>query len=218
MKISTKEINLILVLLAVIVFSVAYFVLVNGYEEDSALVQAEIAELDPKLTEYEGHYAKMEEYNKSIEDTQEYIEDRMEHYPTLIQTEDYLMWMLDWRNENEATMPTVSFSPAAEITTFDLAFVDGGEEKLEPVTAWELGASTSAELSYANLKNAIDYINNEPMHTKLNAVTISYNIENENLATTFDLSKFYMNWFGSDYVPTALEDTELGLPQPFDVE
>ncbi len=215
LKLSTKEKNLLLVLMGFVIFAVAYFTFYLDYMDKIEQAETDIALLTPQLEEREMHYANMETYKQDTELAKEYIAETMDMYPQIMYEEDFLGWLLNFEEEIGMDISNVSFDDPIMLTSFDAAINVDGEEERKHIEAWEIATTSVSVQSYAELKNSIDRIYGDRYRTKLNSVIISYNVDEDNLATTMDMSKYYLYYDGAQYVPQYIPSVDIGQPNPF---
>ncbi len=215
LKLSTKEKNLLLVLMGFVIFAVAYFTFYLDYMDKIEQAETDIALLTPQLEEREMHYANMETYKQDTELAKEYIAETMDMYPQIMYEEDFLGWLLNFEDEIGMDISNVSFDDPVMLTSFDAAINVDGEEARKHIEAWEIATTSVSVQSYAELKNSIDRIYGDRYRTKLNSVIISYNVDEDNLATTMDMSKYYLYYDGAQYVPQYIPSVDIGQPNPF---
>ena len=119
---------------------------------------------------------------------------------------------MDSTDEVKAILNSVNFQNESEISTFSTV-VDGKKKECK---GYQVSASFNAQMNYEQLKNYLDYVYNQSENvTFVDAFTVTYNAESTDLSTNFGLSKYFITFDGSEYVPVPVPDVSIGIDDPF---
>ncbi len=210
-----RDINLLKIvagiLLVVLVFGLVYI----PNQSEIVKLESEIEQLEPELATREMHANNIELYETGIEDARNYMEETIEHYPSQILFEDYVMWILGWREDNDLVIPTITIGEPSLINSFQGIVVEDGQELQKQMDAYSMTLTTQIDLSYEELKSAIDDIYSNQHRTSLESLSLSYNANTGGLTGSFSINKYFMFYEGSEYVPEPLPNVNIGTDNIF---
>lgn len=215
MKISKRDIKLLLILAGLLIFLLLYFTMFTHYQEKSAEVHTAISELEPQLAALEEQYLNLATYEQGIEDSRTAIAEQLTHYPADIENEDFLVYLLDMEKKVGLTMDSVSFDEPGLLLEFPCDVEQDGELKRADLSAYRTGVVMTCTLNYPQLKQGIQYLYDSQQRTALDSVSLSYNAETGGLSGSFSISKYYINWDGAVYEPAIMPKTSKGVSDLF---
>lgn len=215
MKVSKRDIKLLLVLAGLLIFLGLYFGMFTRYQEKTAAVNASIGEMEPKLEELEGYYKNLSTDEQGVADAHKAIQNELEFYPAGIKDEDFLVSLLDMEKKIGFTMESVSFDAPSLLLQFPCAVGQQSEETVVDMSAYRAGVVMTNQLTYPQLKQCIDYIYNSPQRTALDSVSVSFNSETGKLTGSFSIAKYYLTWDGAKYTPANLPIVNKGVADLF---
>lgn len=216
MRISKKDAKLLLVLLAVIIFIAGYFVVYSPYTQKAEKVEAEIAALKPELDVLQKHYDNLSVYETGIDESYATIEDTLGVYPADVRTEDLLIYAIELEKNTGVDIRTLAFSGANPLAAFDVVKENDGGFAVTPYSGSRTAMTATCALTYAQLKDLIDYVNSTPMRTTLDSVAVSYDASTGGLSGTLAMSKYFISTEGQEYEPTKVPKVSLGKDALFD--
>ena len=208
----TKTKNIILLILGIVIFIAAYMLGFQKIQEKTAAVQEEVNTQAAYVNELKNYYNNIQTYEKGIEEAKDDIEANVVKFPAGINTEDMLMYVKILNETIGGNFQNISFEDSSFLGEFSCVI----NEKSVTVQPMHTGASFQTYMTYAQVKETLKYIYEQtPELTILNSVSLNYNAENAFLDCKFDISKFYITYDGSEYVPVPVPDVELGVADPF---
>lgn len=211
-KLSLRDINMILVVVGLVILVATYFLVYQNYSAKNAELDTQLTEREAHLKELQGYYDNLKEYERGTADGKVNIAANLSKLPRGINSEDFLVYIMDSTEEVNADLYTVNFRNESEIATFNTV-IDGKKQECK---GYQVGASFTAQMNYAQLKNYLDYVYNQSENvTFIENFVVTYNAEAAKLDTTFGLSKYYITFNGSEYVPVPVPDVGIGIDDPF---
>ncbi len=204
MNISKRDLRLVLILLSILIFILAYFLVYSKYETRTGEVETQKKELQTKLSQLQGYSNKLGEYEQAIESNKQTIKNEIAHYPNDVRSEELIMYAVDLEDEVGLSISTASFSgPQLVMPLRAILERDGTTENLT-LTAYRNTLSITAELTYQQLKSFIDYINYTTYVTKLNTANLSFDSETGELMSTIIIDKFFITGADAEYYETEV--------------
>lgn len=216
MNISKRDLKLILILLSILIFVIAYFAVYSSFNTKAEAVQAEIKTLQPSLAELENHYNNLGAYEQTIETDTRVIADELARYPNAVRSEDLIMYAVNLEDEVGLSVQTAAFSGPQPVMALKGMVDDGnGVVTAMPLMAYRNAMSISATLTYQQLKSMIDYVNYTKNTAKLNTVNVSFNAETGELLGTMILDRYFITGSDTTYHETEVPFTGLGTDNIF---
>jgi len=215
MHISKRDANLLLILLGILLFVAGYFTVYLPYQNKTEALQAEIAALRPTLSELKGYEEKLDSYKAGIDGMEGKIAAEMERYPTDVRPEDFVVYAIELEEKIELDVTGIQFEDPVLISQFDSIRKNGEQYTVTPLAAYAYAATANCSLSYEELKDLIRYVNETPLCTKLDNVSVSFDSENGGLTGFFTLDKYFITSGSDPYVPTKVPDVALGTDDLF---
>ena len=216
MTISKRDAKLLLILLGIVIFIVAYLAVYNPYISRTEEIQAEISGLQPSLTELSEYHGKLDTYRAGAEKARQTIEEELEKYPVSVRPEDYVMYAITLEKEIGLDIDSIAFTAAKPMLSLRLPYQSGnGQYAFRDVTAYQSGMNISFSLDYLQLKRAIDYIAATRHRTSLDTVSISFNPENGKLLGTATVKKYFISAGDEPYEATRVPSVPIGTDNLF---
>ncbi len=211
-KLSLRDVNMILVVVGLVILVATYFLVYQNYSAKNAELDSQLTEREAHLKELQGYYDNLKEYERGTSEGKVNIAANLSRLPRGINSEDFLVYIMDSTAEVNADLYTVNFRDESEIATFSTV-VDGKKQECK---GYQVSASFTAQMNYAQLKNYLDYVYNQSDNvTFVDNFVVTYNAEGAKLDTTFGLSKYFITFDGSEYVPVPVPDVGIGVDDPF---
>ena len=211
-KLSLRDVNMILVVVGLVILVATYFLVYQNYSAKNAELDTQLSEREAHLKELQGYYDNLKEYEKGTAEGKVNIAANLSKLPRGIKSEDFLVYIMDSTNEVNADLRSVNFQNDNEISTFSTV-VDGKKQECK---GYQVNASFNAEMNYNQLKSYLDYVYNQSENvTFVDSFVVTYNGGSSKLDTTFGLSKYYITFDGSEYVPVPVPDVSIGVNDPF---
>ncbi len=214
MRITRRDLKLIIVLAGIAIFAVLYFFVNNMFITKTEEVKTEISILTPEVQALRDSQENFESYVSETERYKQEIENELYYYPSKIQPEEFLVWALEWRDTTGVEISDVSLSPETIISQFECyapQIIDGAQQNvLSDVSFGTISLNASAQMTYNQLKNSITAIYNYRNPTVLNSVTVSYDAELAKLTGTYSISKYFISYENAPYAPLDMPNVALG--------
>lgn len=215
MHISKRDANLLLILLGILLFVAGYFTVYLPYQNKTEELQAEIAALQPTLSELKGYEEKLDSYKAGIDEMEGKIAAEMARFPSDVRPEDFVVYAIELEEKIGLDVTSLDFAEPALISQFDGIKKDGSAYTVTPLTAYRYAATAKCSLSYEELKDLIRYINDTPLCTKLNNLSVSFDAESGELIGSVALDKYFVSSGSDPYVPTRVPSVRLGTGNLF---
>lgn len=214
MKLSKRNINLLMVFLGLVIFLAAYL-LVKPYEAKTQELRDEIAALEPRLAELREYEANRPVYEAGMDASIKNVEAELKKYPNDIRSEDLIMFAVGFRDEIKLEVGSISFSQPELVSRFQIVTEGENGAEFVPMAAMRRVLTAGCEMDYVQLKRFLDYIYQQPYSTMLESISISYNSSSGKLLCSADISKYFVSTNDYTYYPTEVPDVPLGTNDPF---
>ena len=212
MRISKRDLNFLLALLGLVAFLALYFLVGQNFQLKADAADAAAAALEPQVAQLEEHYQNLTTYEQETRAYQASIADTIKQYPTGVEDEDFLVYLLGLERDTGVGLQSVSFEAPTALLQFPCE-VEGGA--VADLTASRTGAVVTGTLDYPRLKAAIDYLYRSPQRTALDALAVSYNAETGGLTATFTIAKYLLSWEGAPASPVEMPRMNQGTANLF---
>jgi len=208
----TRTKNIILLIIGIFIFILTYTMGFQKIQEKTAAVQAEVDSQASYVSILKDYHNNLQTYENGIAADKDSINLNLSHLPRGIKTEDFLMYIKTMNEKLGCSLESVSFEDDSYIGEFACVVDD------KNVTAQSMhsGAKFTNYLTYAQVKNLLKYVYEEtPELTFVDSVSLTYDSEIALLQGDIALSKFYITYEESQYVPVPVPDVSLGVGDPF---
>lgn len=211
-KLSLRDVNMILVVVALLILVATYFLVFTNFRDKNAALDAQLTERKAHLTELQGYYNNLKTYEQGTANGKRNISQNLSKLPLDIKSEDFLVYIMDSVNEVNGTVSTVNFRDSVQVSNFNTVV----NEKQMPVTGYQVTAGFTGTMNYAQLKNYLDYVYDQSDNvTFINNFTLTTDQSARTLNVSFDLSKYYIDYEGGQYIPVPVPDVAIGVDDPF---
>ncbi len=215
-KISKTELKLMLIFGGLLVFIALYFLVYNPTLEENAILDTEIATLQPQLEELKTYEANYETYVANIDTIKANIANQLDLHPSKIEEEEFLVWAIDLEEDNEMDITTVGFGAEQNTANFPLYINTGADtDTMVNIDAGRATLTAVASFSYEEIKNAINDIYSYKHSTALDTITITYNAATGELMGNLAISKYYINYVDAPYTSVPMPTVPVGNDNPF---
>jgi|GEM_PF-876737 len=215
MKITKRDINLLLILLAIVLFLVCYLAYYRPTTEANQLLQGEVNALKPILAELKEKEAKLPEYEEGIRISKDLISTVRDGFPLEVRTEDLVMYAVALEEVVGIDTEGMVFPQPIVVAEFSEILAPDGTVEFEAVNAYKTAYTMNANLTYQHIKDLVDYVYNRSNKTTLDSVNVSYNPENGILFGMITVGKFYMVSESDPYIETIVPLMPVGVENPF---
>ena len=210
MQITTKDKKLILMVGGLALFLIVYFYIFRPMQDKTFQMQSEIERLERECRELEIQNTNMEAYEEQIIEYRAAIADAMKLFPVDVKEEDVMSYLLKLQDKNEIELMSVAFNEPLTVVNFDGVMSADGEDKMVHMIGQQVSTTATAELTYAKLKDVLNYIYETQTQTTLESVTVVYDSKKELLNGSFDFSRYTLNYDEAEYKPEKLPEVDLG--------
>jgi hypothetical protein len=209
---SLRDVNMILVVVGLILLIATYFLVFRSFSEKNSELDTQYTERSAHLKELQGYYDNLKTYETGTREGKANISKNLSRLPLGIKSEDFLVYIMDSVSEVNGTLATVNYHDIAQAATFNTV-ING---KQVPVTGYQMGASFTGTMTYSQLKNYLDYVYNEnDKITFIDSFTMNTDPSSRRLNVNFNLSKYFIEYEGGEYVPVQVPDVSIGISDPF---
>lgn len=215
MKIAKRDLKLLLILAGLLVFLLLYLLVFNPLQTKISDVKAENAQLSAQVEDLEAKYLRMAEYEEGIKASREYVKETLKSFPGDVKEEDILSYLLTMESRQGIRMESVTFIKPELVQQLNLMTQVDGQDVAVPAGAYRANTVMTGALNYPQVKNVINYLYESDKQTTLDNVTLTYNAETGKLAGSFELSKYFINFDGAEYVPERVPAVDIGLKDLF---
>lgn len=215
MQITTKDKKLILMVGGLALFLIVYSYIFRPMQEKTFQMQSEIERLERECRELEIQNTNMEAYEEQIIEYRAAIADAMKLFPVDVKEEDVMSYLLKLQDKNEIELMSVAFNEPLTVVNFDGVMSADGEDKMVHMIGQQVSTTATAELTYAKLKDVLNYIYETQTQTTLESVTVVYDSKKELLNGSFDFSRYTLNYDEAEYKPEKLPEVDLGKEDLF---
>ncbi len=215
MNTTTNKKRLILILIGTAVFSALFVLIYMPLQTNLQKKQSELDALGAELLLLEDMEKNRHDFEQNTISAKKYIDEQINFYPADIKEEDVTTWLLSLESSTRSEIINVSFSPPTSVLQFK-AFISGADSNyLADMNAYSKASSFSGTFSYSGIKNAIDIIYSSSDRTSIESLSLTYDATSSQIAATFNITKYFVNYPGAIYAPLAIEQAGSGLSNPF---
>ncbi len=212
---SKQNKGIIFVLLGLFFIVAVFLTIFLPLQNATVQKTAEIASINSQTSMLERHSASLDRYESTIAENKEYINKTLENYPSKVNQEDIIMWLVNFENATGAQIDTLNFAQHQELLNFN-AYVNTAQgEQKTTMSAGSISASFSGTYEYSQLKNSLDIIYSSSNKTSVNSVNISYNVNAQQLTVNYNILKYYISYPEAPNEDTPIYDVQTGIDNPF---
>jgi len=216
MTISKRDTKLLLCLAGIVIFLLFYLLGYNHFNDLRDETEAATAALMPELEELRGYKENEATYQQGITDSKDLIDELSDRYPNDVRAEDKIMFASDMEKNLGLSISAASFSEPVSLLDFNgIKTADDGTYATLPLSAWSTGSSLSCAMTYAQFKNAVDYIYAQQDITALDSVAVSYDAGTGELFGTMSVTHYYITGADDAYHQTVVPSFPLGTDNIF---
>lgn len=217
MHLTKKDKRLLLVLLGLVIFALAFFGLVKPFQEKTAALEAQITSLIGERDLLLSHRAKQDEYLEEMQRIGRLSQQELQGFSTDVRSEDLIMYANELQEKIGLQIGGILVEPPQALMRLQLPPDAQGTSALCAVLIMESRLQMNCTLSYNELKQLINYVNANPKKTSLGLVAVSYSGEGGKLAAQLSISRYFQVTEPYEYTETQIPPVEKGSPDPFRV-
>jgi len=215
MNISKQDQKLILILLGLIVFLVAYFGICKTFNAKKADEEAQIASLSSQVEELNGYYENQASNQAEIDRIDAEITTELSKYPSEVRSEDMVMFSTKLVDEIGITLNSVSIASPELVTKLMVPNKTGTGSTLDPVVVIRTGMTISCSLSYNQLKKLLNYVYASSEKTDVSNVSVNFDSQTGNLLAVITIEKYFIASSDYSYTQTDIPSVATGITNPF---
>lgn len=215
MNLSKRDQNLLLILLGIVVFILAWTGVRNKFNAKAQAEEAQISALEPRLTELRNHRDNVSIYERGIEEIAATVKSEMKKFPNDVRAEDMIMYASGLEKTIGLSVGSISFMPPELLSQFNVPTEGKSGTELLAYAAFKTGLSIDCELDYSQMKKFISQIYSTPQRTTLESLSVSYNSETAGLTGSATLAKYFLSGEKYVYTPTTVPNVIEGTTNPF---
>lgn len=215
MKISNKDAKLLYVVGGLLLFGIAYVYGFQPLQEKNAKLLSEIENLEKECDKLEIYYKNIDTYEAKIEEYREAVKQDLALFPADIKEEDIVVYLLNLQEANEIDLMSIEFEEPIDIVNFYGVMDVEGVDQETYMFGQKIGTVATAELTYKELKDVLQYIYDTQTQTTLEKVTVVYDEENDTLNGSLNFARYILNYEEAEYVPEILPDVAIGQEDLF---
>ena len=215
MKISNKDAKLLYVVGGVLVFVLVYMYGFQPLQEKNAKLLSEIQRLEKECDKLEIYYKNIDTYEAKIEEYREAVKQDLALFPADIKEEDIVVYLLNLQEANDIDLMSIEFEEPIDIVNFYGMMDVEGVDQTTRMNGQKIGTVATAELTYKELKDVLQYIYDTQTQTTLEKVTVIYNDDDDTLNGSLNFTRYILNYEEAEYVPEILPDVAIGQEDLF---
>ena len=226
MKISKKDMQLLVAALGILLAVCAYFFVYEKFNEKSTVLEQQNVQKQIELQKLQELSARKEEYEKQTTEMKSWINSFETRFPADILPENSIMMVKNMEESTRTTVDSLAFGAATEL----IANVEQQEQPM-PVEnqgavsvestvypdsrMYELPLSISISATYSDFKELIKYIYAQNERMSVKGVSIGYNSENGELNGNMTMGTYYLMGTDKLYVEPQIPSMGMGVDTIF---
>jgi hypothetical protein len=212
-----RTVKYMLMLLGLVIFLAAYFLVYMDFTDRTDKLTSESRSLSDRLGVLQGYDAQRTDFETGIEADKAKIAGALSKYYTLQTPEDFIMLATAMENAFGVSFSGLSFEEPvfiSEITALDDAGDYISPAATRTLTGYGLTATLEGTMTYAQMKDVLDYIYKQADATSLDTVELSYDSTTGLLLGSLVIDKYYLT--GRDLEPHQpnIQYTDIGNDTP----
>ena len=225
MKVSKRDIVLLIALAGVLIAVCSYFFVYRPFGEKTTALENENVELEKRVAELQELKDNEPIYIEQTAAMAEEIEKIYNEFPVDVRTEDAIMLAVDLANSAPLEVQSISLSSPVELYEVGKAQKEAADAAEEGTEVSQPPAETTAEVpatqeaakvlysketiityqaSYDALKNGLTQILGSPSKRAIGGVTASFDEGTGKLTASTDVSMLYLTGTNKEYVPPVI--------------
>ncbi len=215
MKVSKKEIYLLLALLGVIFAVCAWQFGFKKINEKVNTLRTETESLNADIAKYDAVKNNIEIYNKGIEDIANKIAKTISLFPVDVLPEDAIMLGREFEKNNKNTY--VDGAMMGTSSSLFNAVSTPVDSSAAPVSYFlnSNQVTFAYSSSYEGVKDMIDYIYSHKNRMSVNTFSLAYDVNTGLLSGTTIVDMYYVTGTDKQYVPQNLQSVPVGVNNIF---
>ncbi|MEA4966114.1 MAG: hypothetical protein VB055_09870 [Oscillospiraceae bacterium] len=213
--ITKKDAKLLLVLLGILILLVGYLAVYTKYSNLTDDMNGEIKDLKVTADELQGYYDKLDTYRAGIDAADAVVTAELAKYPSAVRYEDQVMYAIGLQEDTGLEVTGIAYANPVQVSAFQRLTRDGNTVTASNVTAMEYPVTLTMNLTYAQLKGLISYVDATELRTALDIVSVSFDAEIGNLTGSVVINQYSVSDGTEPYAATEVPDVPLGVSDLF---
>ncbi len=202
-----------LMFLGVIIFLAGYFMVYMDYSDKTDALNTEITTLNVKLDKLKEYSANIAQYKSTIEEDRSAVNDTLSRYNSVEMPEDFIMLATDLENNLGLDISTLSFTKSLPV--FTITGVKDADDynvplKTATLTGYKISSTIGGQMSYSQMKLALDSICSQKTVTKLDSLSINFDSSTGYIMGNFAIDKYYITGRDIQEHQAVIPFTQLG--------
>lgn len=215
MKISKKEIYLLLALLGVGIAVCAWQFGFKKINEKTDALTAETDVLKVEISKYTAVKDNIELYNTGIEDATNHIADVLYDFPAMVMEEDMIMFGRSLEKSiDDTTVSTVSFGAPSNVYVVTSHPVEASTVPIS-YSLYNNAITVSYQTSYEGFKEIVDYIRSNKNRMTMENFSLAYDEATGLLTASTAVNMYSVTGTDKEYTQQNLSGVGLGLDNIF---
>ena len=215
LKLSDSELRLLLMLLALIMISGAYFLSFQKNVTQAQEIEAQNEEDQETVRTLEAMVGSQKEKEEEIEEFHRIVTDIIAKYPPDVTTEKAIMIVQGLEDVSGVEMTNISFIMNNLIGNIATNAGAAEETAAGAPVGYYATLGMTYEADYASFKQMVSYINGLEDRTTIPAVTAAYDNETGNLSGVITVNMYYLTNTGREYEAPQVTGIEKGVDNIF---
>ena len=211
MKITQKQMELVLLLLIVVIGVAVYRFGYYEFDEKTKQVESENKQLEQQIAALQVKQANKETYEKGIEDSEKLQKEVLAKYGPGNTPEKSIMMIRELEKKTDTRISSISFNPDTIIYTS----AQQDENGVPSVVAYTTQLALSYETTYDGLKKTMDYFNQSAERMNVANFTANYNQETGALSGNMQLNLYSVTDANHTYKDPSVYGVQIGTDNIF---
>ncbi|MDR2559948.1 MAG: hypothetical protein LBC86_10490 [Oscillospiraceae bacterium] len=218
MNISKRDIKMLLILFGIVIFVLCYFLVYLSHSEENEFLYEDIEDAEFELSRLKTIQREVSGYREAIADSEAFILAAQAEFPADVHTADLIMYVVELEQNLGINTGGITFIQPVELMTVQgLLETESGSYSLTPRNAFRTGINVNCSLTYEQLKELVNYINNESEKASIHSISLSYNSSTGLLYGNMVINRSFLSSHGIEYIAAQIPEMAIGLPNPFGV-
>lgn len=200
LKVTERDKRLLCIIGAILIVFVSYYFGFKHFNEKADTLQSEVSDLDTRYRQLRNLYNQKDKFIQDTKDFGAEYNNIVANYESGVSQVTQSLFLSELENSTDAWIKQTSFAQSSMIYTFGQSpaeGADGGSTSYSTDYAgYQTILSLSYEAGYDDFKSMIDFINTYRYKCRIDAITMSYNEDDDIVSGTMSLSLFAIT--GSD--------------------
>lgn len=195
MSTSKSMTKYILMLFGALILIACYFLVFMNFSDKTDAVNTERTKLSARLSQLKGYQTEAAKYQSGIEEARASVNGTASKYFSVVRPEDFIMFVTGWESNLGLIVNGMSFAEPVFICSI------GGVEdtndnkalaKAVPMSGYKISSTINTQMTYSQLKLALENIAAQKDVTTLESLNINYDTSTGLILGSFIVDKYYI--------------------------